>query len=453
MMALLTSVISFIVALGVLVTVHEFGHFWVARKFGVKVLRFSVGFGKPLFTFRRNNDSTEYVLAGIPLGGYVKMLDESEGAVEEHEKHLAFNNKPLFSRFLIVLAGPVFNLLFAFFAFFAILTIGEDGLKPVIGGMTESGIAIHSDIEIGDEILAVNDRPTGIWRVAVGLMASELLDTGHVELTVAKTGGQVKKVVLSFPANLLPEPNEVVDRIGIEPLLPKIKPIIGTVIDGEAGHKAGLKQGDLIVSVNQKAIETWREWVSLIRTNHNKSISIQVIRNNDILQMSVTPKEITENGEVIGRIGVSPIVDENIARDFYSSYSLSGFSAMTEAATQTINYSLLTFKLIGRMIVGEASVQNLSGPIRLAQYAGKTASIGLVPFLNFLAFLSISLGVINLLPIPMLDGGHLFFYLIEAVKGKPVSDKAQGVFMRFGMFVLLSIMLLAVFIDLSRLLG
>ncbi|MEO1888428.1 MAG: RIP metalloprotease RseP [Cycloclasticus sp.] len=452
-MSVIISVISFIVVLGILVTVHEFGHFWVARKCGVKVLRFSVGFGKPLFKFTRKDDPTEYVLAGIPLGGYVKMLDEREGDVEESEKHLAFNNKSLFSRCLIVLAGPVFNLLFAFFAFWAILAIGENGLKPVVGSLNESGVAIHSGMDVGDEIIAVNDRPVSIWRVAAGLMASELLDAGEVEVTVAKTGGQIDKVFLSFPQGDLPEPNEMVARIGIEPLLPRIKPVIGDVIKGEAAYKGGLKKGDLILKVNQALVETWSDWVTLTRANPNKLMAVQVQRNHETILLSITPKEITENDVVIGRIGVTAFIDEAQTQGFYSTYSLSGFSAIAEAATQTISYSVLTVKLIGRMIVGEASVQNLSGPISLAQYAGKTASIGLVPFLKFLAFVSVSLGVINLLPIPMLDGGHLFFYLIEAIKGKPVSDKAQGIFMRLGMFVLLSVMLLAVFIDVGRLIG
>jgi regulator of sigma E protease len=452
-MTLVISIFSFILALGILVTVHEFGHFWVARKCGVKVLRFSVGFGKPLFKFKRENDPTEYVIAGIPLGGYVKMLDEREGAVEESEKHLAFNNKSLLSRSLIVLAGPVFNLVFAFFAFWVILLVGEQGLKPVIGGFNENGVAVHSGLEVGDEIIAVNDRPALIWRVAVGLMASELLDAGEAEITVAKAGGQQHKIKLRFEPDNLPEPSEVVSRIGIEPLTPAIKPIIGDVIDGDPGSQAGLKYGDLIETVNNKDIKTWREWVDLTRSNPNLPMAVQLLRNGETILLRVTPKEIVENDAIIGRIGVSPFVDPNVTKDFYSMYSLGGFSAITEAATQTLSYSLLTVKLIGRMIVGEASVQNLSGPISLAQYAGKTASTGLVPFLKFLAFVSVSLGVMNLLPIPMLDGGHLFFYVIEAIKGKPISDKSQAIFMRLGMFVLLSVMMLAVFIDVGRLIG
>jgi len=452
-MTVIISIVSFILVLGILVTVHEFGHFWVARKCGVKVLRFSVGFGKPLFKFKRENDPTEYVIAGIPLGGYVKMLDENEGTVDDNEKKLAFNNKPLFSKFLIVLAGPVFNLVFAFLVFWLILTVGEEGLRPVVGELDKTGVAIHSGIEVGDEIVAINDRPVTIWRVAVGLMASEMLDSGFVDLTVAKAGGQLKNIQFNFDPDDLPEPSDIVNRIGIYPLIPTLKPMIGKVVSGEPGDLAGFEHGDLILSANNKEIDSWRNWVDLTRSSPNVSMPILVLRNNEKLELTVTPKEIIENDVAIGRIGVSPLVDDDLSKSFYATYSLSGFSAVTEAAVQTYSYSMLTVKLIGRMLIGEASVENLSGPISLAQYAGKTATIGLIPFLKFLAFVSVSLGVMNLLPIPMLDGGHLFFYLIEAIKGKPVSEKAQGLFMRVGMFILLCMMVLAVFIDIGRIVG
>lgn len=452
-MSIIISIASFILVLGILVTVHEFGHFWVARQCGVKVLRFSVGFGKPLVKFRRANDPTEYVVAGIPLGGYVKMLDENEGLVEEAEKPQAFNNQPLLSKFLIVSAGPVFNFVFAFFAFWAILTIGESGLKPIVGELDNKGIAIHSGLEIGDEIVSINDRPVAIWRVAVGLMASEMLDSGVVELAVEKAGGRLNVVQLAFDTENLPEPNDIVDKIGIKPMLPALKPIVGQVIKGEAGDVAGLQAGDLILSANDKPVDSWHDWVDVIRSNPNVQVRLLVLREGDTLDLSIIPKEITENEVAIGRIGVSPLVDEERLTSYYATYSLSGLSAISEAATQTIDYSILTVKLIGRMLLGEASVQNLSGPISLAQYAGQTATIGLIPFLKFLAFVSVSLGVMNLLPIPMLDGGHLFFYLIEAIQGKPVSDATQNVCMRVGMLVLLCMMALAVFVDIGRILG
>jgi regulator of sigma E protease len=452
-MTILISIISFIVALGVLVTIHEFGHFWVARRCGVKVLRFSVGFGKPLYTFYRKDDPTEYVVAGIPLGGYVKMLDEKEGVVEEHEKEFAFNNKPLLSKVAIVLAGPVFNLLFAFFAFWTILTVGEEGLKPTIGGLNKSGIVSQSGMAIGDEIVAVNGRPAPIWRVAVGLISSELLDSGKANIRVLKSDGNTANITLNVEPNAIPEPNEIVELLGMKPSLPAIKPIIGDVIAGEPADQAGLKPGDVIALVNNAEVLNWHDWVQLTRSNPNKPLQVEVLRDGEYTQLLVTPKEIIENNEPIGRIGVMPYIDESVMKNFYAIYRLDLMPAFVEAGQQTVGYSVLTVKLIGRMLIGEASVQNLSGPISIAQYAGQTASIGFVSFLKFLAFVSISLGVINLLPIPMLDGGHLMFYLIEAIKGEPLSDAKQAIFMRFGVVLLLAMMLLAIFIDVGRLIN
>jgi len=450
-MTFLLSIVSFIVTLGILVTIHEFGHFWVARLCGVKVLRFSVGFGKPLLTFNRKNDPTDYVIAGIPLGGYVKMLDENEGVVEDDEKKFAFNNKPLSKKAAIVLAGPIFNFIFAAIAFWLILTIGETGLKPIVGELNKSGYAAHSGLEIGDEIVAVNDRPAAIWRVAMGLMSTELLDGGEVKVSVIKADGRLNNVILSTGDGTIPEPSEIFDRIGIQPRLPTLSPVIAEVLRGEAADQAGLEPGDLIMSANGQAIESWSDWVKLTRASAKQTLIVDVLRNELLLQLRVTPKEIVEDGVSIGRIGVMPFVDEEMLKSQYATYSLGLFPAVSEAVTQTVSYSVLTLKLMGRMLIGEASVNNLSGPISLAQYAGQTASISFIAFLKFLAFVSISLGVINLLPIPMLDGGHLFFYLIEAIKGKPVSDKTQSVFMRLGMVVLLSLMVLAVFVDMSRL--
>mgnify|MGYP003385502642 CR=1 FL=1 len=452
-MEFIISLLSFILVLGILVTIHEFGHFWVARRCGVKVLRFSVGFGKPLFKFYRKNDPTEYVIAGIPLGGYVKMLDENEAPVDDAEKSQAFNNKPLFSKFLIVSAGPVFNLLFAVFAFWLILVIGEDGLRPVVGHMDNNGLAAHSTLEVADQIVEVNGRPAPIWRVAAGLMTSEMLDKGRLDITVVKPGGQRNTVLLAFEAGEQPEASDVMRRIGISPRMPVLPAVIGDIVRGEAGEMSGLQSGDLIVSVNQQAINSWLDWVKVTRSMPNKVMSVLLVRDGETVHLTVRPKRVMEGGGAIGRIGVSPYFGDDLQADFYTDYQLGWGDAWLEAARQTFSYSILTVKLIGRMLVGEASLQNLSGPISIAQYAGKTASIGLIAFLKFLAFVSVSLGVMNLLPIPMLDGGHLMFYLIEAIKGKPVSEKVQAGFMRIGMVALLCLMVTAVFVDIGRLIG
>ena len=449
-MSIIISILSFVVALGILVTVHEFGHFWVARRCGVKVLRFSVGFGKPLLSFYRKNDPTEYVIAGIPLGGYVKMLDESESTVESHEKHMAFNNKTLTQRILVVLAGPAFNFIFAILAFWLILTMGENGLRPVIGELDKTGIAIESGLEIGDEITAVNDHPATIWRVANGLILSELLDSGSVKVTVLKPGGNIEKRRLSFGDDLSIEPELLNKRVGISPQVPPLLPVLNEVLKGEAADKAGLKKGDMILSVGEKPVSSWADWVKVTRSSPNIKLPIKVERKGIVISTDVTPAEVKEGGEVFGRIGASVYIDESINEQFTTEYSLGPLDGIVESVRLTTHYSVLTLKMIGRMLIGTASVENLSGPISIAKYAGQTASFGLIPFLKFLAFVSISLGVMNLLPIPMLDGGHLLFYIIEGIRGKALSEQVMQMSMRVGMSVLFAVMILAVFIDLSR---
>ena len=433
-----------------MVTVHEFGHFWVARRCGVKVLRFSVGFGKPLLSFYRKNDPTEYVIAGIPLGGYVKMLDESESTVEYHEKHMAFNNKTLTQRILVVLAGPAFNFIFAILAFWLILTMGENGLRPVIGELDKTGIAIESGLEIGDEITAVNDHPATIWRVANGLILSELLDSGSVKVTVLKPGGNIEKRRLSFGDDLSIEPELLNKRVGISPQVPPLLPVLNEVLKGEAADKAGLKKGDMILSVGEKPVSSWADWVKVTRSSPNIKLPIKVERKGMVISTDVTPAEVEEGGEVFGRIGASVYIDESINEQFTTEYSLGPLDGIVESVRLTTHYSVLTLKMIGRMLIGTASVENLSGPISIAKYAGQTASFGLIPFLKFLAFVSISLGVMNLLPIPMLDGGHLLFYIIEGIRGKALSEQVMQMSMRVGMSVLFAVMILAVFIDLNR---
>ena len=401
-------------------------------------------------SFYRKNDPTEYVIAGIPLGGYVKMLDESESTVEYHEKHMAFNNKTLTQRILVVLAGPAFNFIFAILAFWLILTMGENGLRPVIGELDKTGIAIESGLEIGDEITAVNDHPATIWRVANGLILSELLDSGSVKVTVLKPGGNIEKRRLSFGDDLSIEPELLNKRVGISPQVPPLLPVLNEVLKGEAADKAGLKKGDMILSVGEKPVSSWADWVKVTRSSPNIKLPIKVERKGMVISTDVTPAEVEEGGEVFGRIGASVYIDESINEQFTTEYSLGPLDGIVESVRLTTHYSVLTLKMIGRMLIGTASVENLSGPISIAKYAGQTASFGLIPFLKFLAFVSISLGVMNLLPIPMLDGGHLLFYIIEGIRGKALSEQVMQMSMRVGMSVLFAVMILAVFIDLNR---
>ena len=363
---------------------------------------------------------------------------------------MAFNNKTLTQRILVVLAGPAFNFIFAILAFWLILTMGENGLRPVIGELDKAGIAIESGLEIGDEITAVNDHPATIWRVANGLILSELLDSGSVEITVLKPGGNIEKRRLSFGDDFSIEPELLNKRVGISPQVPALLPVLNEVLKGEAADKAGLKNGDMILSVGEKPVSSWADWVKVTRSSPNIKLPIKVERKGIVISTDVTPAEVKEGGEVFGRIGASVYIDESINEQYTTEYSLGPLDGIVESARLTTHYSVLTLKMIGRMLIGTASVENLSGPISIAKYAGQTASFGLIPFLKFLAFVSISLGVMNLLPIPMLDGGHLLFYIIEGIRGKALSEQVMQMSMRVGMSVLFAVMILAVFIDLSR---
>jgi len=451
-MSFIISIVSFVVALGILITVHEFGHFWVARKCGVKVLRFSVGFGKPLLTFRRKNDPTEYVIAGIPLGGYVKMLDENEGSVAEEEKPKAFNRQPLFKRMAIVLAGPALNLIFAVLAFWVILVVGEQGIRSIISEPEKNSIAAHAGFEAGDEIIKVDGRLSPIWRVAAGMISTSLIDKGSVNLDVIAVNGSAKSLTLIQQDKSI-EPEHVFDSIGLRPLSLPLKAVINKVVANEPAELAGIKTGDLIISTNGVAIESWQQWVEITRASAEKILSIELERDAQIHNLQLIPKKVVEGENEYGRIGASVLIPEDFASDYYTNYQLGLLPALTEAITQTGQYSWLTLKMIGRMVIGEASVNNLSGPISLAKYAGQTATFGLIPFLKFLAFVSVSLGVLNLLPIPMLDGGHFMFYVIEGIRGKAVSIATQEKAMKLGMMILFSVMLLAVFVDISRYVG
>lgn len=449
-MDFIIAIISFVIALGILVTVHEFGHFWVARKCGVKVLRFSVGFGKPLFIYRRKNDPTEYVVAGIPLGGYVKMLDENDGNVAESEKHLAFNRQSLSKRIAIVAAGPIFNLLFAVFAFWIILTVGERGIRPIIAEPIENTIAAQAQFEMGDEITEVNKRPTPIWRVAVGMITSNIIENGSVDVTVKTIDGRTKSLFIDFPNSRDIEPNKIFEHLGLHLVSIPLLPIIDHIVEGEPADIAGLQKGDLILTTNGDSISSWSEWVKVTRASPQQTLLVDVERQGQVYNLQLRPKLILEGTTEIGRIGASVLVPEDALEDYYTTYSLGLVPGLIEASQQTYQYSILTLKMIGRMIIGEASVDNLSGPISLAKYAGQTASYGVISFLKFLAFVSVSLGVLNLLPIPMLDGGHLVFYFIEALRGKAVSKSTQEAAMRTGLMILMSVMLLALFVDLTR---
>lgn len=449
---LLTTVASFIVALGVLITVHEFGHFWVARRSGVKVLRFSVGFGRALWSRRGKTDDTEYVIAALPLGGYVKMLDEREGEVPEEQSHRAFNRQPLRIRSAIVLAGPLFNLAFAILVYWGILMVGEPGLRAEVGTVTPSSPAADAGLLPGDRLLSVDGEVALTWERATMALLSGALGDQMVRIEVEDADG-VKRLREMDASGVAGKGAQVLEQIGINPYLPKAEPVIGKTTADGAARAAGLIEGDRILSAGGEPIESWSEWVKSVHRHPEEDMNIVLRRGDAEMELLLHPGAVVEDGVTIGRIGAYPLVDPAARDRYWVVVSLGPVAALGAAMERTWDMSVLMLRMLWKMATGKASVENLSGPITIAQYAGQSASIGLMPFFKFLAVVSISLGVLNLLPVPLLDGGHLFFYLIEAVKGSPVSDRAQLVGQQVGLGLLLGLMGLAFYMDLSRLFG
>jgi regulator of sigma E protease len=442
----------FIVAIGVLVAFHEFGHFWVARRAGVKVLRFSIGFGKVLWSHQKNSESTEYVLSAIPLGGYVKMVDEREGEVKAEDLPYAFNRQSLFARTAIVAAGPIFNLLLAVSLFWAVLVIGETGVKPILGQIEQGTLAAKAGFVEGEQILSVNGKLTPTWSEAIGTLISSAIDGGQdIEVQVKTFDDQQSTKVLNITEADTESPEVLYQRLGFKPWSPKLKAIIGKVLPDSAALAAGLKSGDLIVSADGIAITEWTQWVEYVKSHPDIQIKTVIERDGVQLPINVTPSGVSTDKKTEGKIGASVQVPEGLVESMSVEYALSPLAALPVAFSTTYDYSVATVKMMSKMLIGKASVENLSGPISIAQYAGQSASLGLVHFLKFMALVSVSLGVLNLLPIPVLDGGHLLFFAFEAVKGKPVSEKIQIFFQQVGMALLMSLMVLAVFMDVEKL--
>ena len=451
-MDFLHTLFYFIIAIGILVSFHEFGHFWVARKVGVKVIRFSVGFGKVLWSYQRNPEATEYVLSAIPLGGYVKMVDEREGEVASEDLPYAFNRQPLWARTAIVAAGPAFNLILAVILFWCVLVVGETGIKPIIGVVAQGTLAANAGFVEGDEIVSVNDKLTPTWTEAMGvIIASALNGDQEVNVTVKNLDNQQNERSLSFSETTIQSPEVLYQKLGFKPWSPKLKPIIGNVLPESAALNAGLLKGDVLISADGVLLQDWMQWVEMVKSHPAVLINVVIERDGVQLPLSITPKSVQVEQKTEGKIGAAVLVPEDLLKSVTVEYALSPIDAIPIAFETTGYYSSATLKMMGRMLLGKASVENLSGPISIAQYAGQSATMGLVAFIKFIALVSVSLGVLNLLPVPVLDGGHLLFFALEAIKGRPLSDKIQNFFQQVGMTLLMSLMALAMFLDVQRL--
>jgi regulator of sigma E protease len=451
-MELLHTLFYFIVAIGVLVSFHEFGHYWIACKTGVKVLRFSVGFGKILWSYQKQPEHTEYVISAIPLGGYVKMVDEREGPVAEQDLPYAFNRQSLWTRSAIVAAGPIFNLILAYALFWSVLVIGETGLKPKIGAIKPTTLAASAGFAEGDEIISVNNKLTPTWTEALSLIIGTALDDGQtIHVKVKTSDNEELTRILSISETDAQNQEQLYEKLGLKPWSPKLKPVIGKVLPDSAALAAGLKKGDLLLSADGRSISEWIQWVDYVKSRPEQIIHLLVDRDGVELPIDIKPKKTQVDKKFEGKIGASVDLPEALVKSLTVDYSLSPLAAIPIAFDTTYYYAFTTFKMMGKMLIGKASVKNLSGPISIAEYAGQSAKMGFVHFLKFMALISVSLGVLNLLPIPVLDGGHLLFFALEGIKGSPISEKTQLFFQQIGIALLMSLMLFAMFMDVEKL--
>ena len=475
MIDVISSVLAFIVAIGVLVSVHEYGHFWAARRLGFKVLRFSVGFGKPLLRWRgrptqqrvasagsdvvtetQEVEGPEYWLSSIPLGGYVKLLDEREGPVPEAEQHLAFNRRPISHRVAVLLAGPGFNFLFAVLAYWAIFVSGVPGTKAIVGSVTPGSVAALAGFMPGDEIVAVGSRASPTWETTVLAILDELLRDGRIGFTVQDSRGASRSLELDVRGREaeLTEPEALWAGLGFEPG-PLLPPVMDEITPDGSADQAGLRSGDRVISADGEPISSWWGWVEYIRARPGQTVSVLVERAGFEHVIELTIGAIEDGDQTIGRIGAG--VDSELAQSIYdqarTEQRYGVVEALPKGVLRTWEMSSLTIRMLGRMLVGDVSVRNISGPINIAAYAGDSARAGFTTFLSFLAIVSISLGILNLLPVPLLDGGQIAYQFAELIKGSPLTERTMIIGQQVGMLLLIVLMSFAFYNDLSRMFG
>jgi regulator of sigma E protease len=454
-MELFTTVAAFVLAIGCLIVFHELGHYAVARACNVKVLRFSVGFGRPLWSRRFGADGTEWVIAAFPLGGYVKMLDEREGPVESAERERAFNRQSVWRRIAIVAAGPAANFLLAIVLYWFLFIYGVPGIRPVIGEPPAASAAQRAGFSAGDTLVAIGGEPVATWQEARWLLLQRAVQKATVTVEVRTAQGQRALRTLDLsglrPAEL---DADFLRALGLTRYRVPLKPVIGAVVAAGPAERAGLKPGDEIVAVSGRRIEVWDDVVQSVRQSPEKTLIFEVRRaDGSSATLAVSPERASEGERVIGRIGAAPRVDAAAMAEVFVVVRYGPLDGFARALAKTWETSVFSLKMLGKMIVGEVSLRNLSGPITIADYAGQSAQSGLASYLLFLALISISLGVLNLLPIPLLDGGHLMYYTFEIFKGSPVSDRAMEIGQHVGMALLFMLMAFALYNDITRLIS
>ena len=451
-MAIVEMIFYTLVVLGVLVTVHEFGHFWVARRCGIKVLRFSIGFGPGLLRWRDRYD-TEFVIAALPLGGYVKMVDEREGDVAEADLPYAFNRKSVAQRMATVAAGPLANFVLAVLAYWIVFMLGVQGVAPIIGEVTPGSIADAAGLESGQEIVAVDGEPVSTWQELGEQLVRRIGEEGAIRFTARYPDSDLEyeseAALRGWDIDAKnPDP---IGSIGIILYRPKVLPIADQLTPGDPAALAGMHSNDLVLSVDGNDVKDWAAWVEYVRARPGQSLLVLVERGGEAISLSMTPKlVVTKDKERIGQVGMR-VVAPDWPEGFYRETEYGVLAALGKAWSQTGKTTVMILDSVKKMIVGDISLEHLSGPITIAKVAGASASYGAAAFLQFMALLSVSLGVLNLLPIPILDGGHLVYYFAELVKGSPVSMRVQELGYRLGLFFVVGLMVLALYNDVARL--
>ncbi|MCC5867069.1 MAG: RIP metalloprotease RseP [Gammaproteobacteria bacterium] len=458
-MSFLISVFAFLLAIGVLVAVHEYGHFWVARKLGFKVERFSIGFGRPLLKwYGRDADRTEYWLSAVPLGGYVKMLDEREGPIAPEDQGRAFTHRPVPARIAVLLAGAGANFAFAVVAFWLMFMIGVPGVTPVVGPVAAESPAQRAGLRDNEQILEVGGVRTPTWESAVLAMLDDMLGDGVIRLTVAADAQAPSRVVeidVSGRESQLTEPGALLTGLGIAPWSPDVPAVLGDISPGGSAQRADLREGDEIIAADGQSIGSWSDWVEFVRARPDSRVEVEYLRDERPGSVVLEIDSVIEDGQVIGRIGAGVNLDRarGLAEHLRAEQRFGPVAALGQGAVRTWDMTGLTLRMLGRMVTGDVSVKNISGPISIGQYAGFSLVLGASAFLNFLAIVSISLGILNLLPIPMLDGGQIVYQLVEWVKGSPLSDRTLLICQQLGLGALLVIMSFAFYNDIMRLMG
>ncbi len=453
MLEILWSLGAFVLAIGLLVSFHEYGHYVVARRLGVKVLRFSLGFGKP-FWKHTSRDGVEWAVAAVPLGGYVKMLDEREGPVPPGMAHMAFNRQPPWKRILIVLAGPLFNFLLAIAFYWGVLVIGVTDRKPLLATPEKGTVAAQVGLASGDEVLQIGDTPVRNWTTLRMEIVDQALNGGALRLLVKSPEAASARPVVLPLERVRRDPEFLFDDVGLTPFQPPVPPVLKEISPGGSAAVAGFKPGDRLLSYNDQPIASFQDWRTWVLAHPGEVASVRIQREGKEMALQVIIAKEEQGGRTFGRFGAAAVdLSPELWNNLRAEYRLDPVAAIPAAIQQTGQMSALTLKLLYRMVLGDVSVKNVSGPIQIAQYAGISASFGLASFLGFLAVISVSLGVLNLLPVPVLDGGHLLYYVVEMIKGSPMSERAQAIGQRIGLTLLVALMGLAFYNDIMRLVG